>query len=66
MCPRRADTDDSNPWASQRRSGPVTSRHPSVLGGTPPVPRIRNNAATKPVMDRAATTRRTRVNMVRG
>ena len=46
-----------------RKSVPVTSRQPSVCGGTPPVPRIRNRAATIPVIDSAATTRRTNMNM---
>jgi len=52
-------------FAAHRRSEPVTSRHPSVCGGTPPVPRIRNSAATIPVIDSAATTRRTSMNIWR-
>ncbi len=63
VCARRSDPDNGD--VAHRRSVPVTSRQPSVCGGTPPVPRMRNRAATIPVIDSAATTRRTNMNMGR-
>ena len=61
----RAPSVFKNGSVTHRRSEPVTSRQPSVCGGTPPVPRMRNRAATIPVIDSAATTRRTNMNIQR-
>ena len=56
--PDRARADDECP---QRRSGPVSSRHPPPWGGVPPVPRTRSTPATRPASPRATSARRRRV-----